>query len=57
MSTNNLNKIQIDSSKLEVIKIRTIYEEKLNVKTKEKNKDLMVELLKSIIVEEVNKKY
>ena len=57
MNTNNINKIEIDNSKLEAIKLRTIYEEKLNLKTKEKSKDGMIELLKNIIVEEVNKKY
>jgi len=57
MNTNDFNEIKIEESKIEEIKRKIIYEEKKNVRTKGNNKDGMVELLKNIIVEEVNKKY
>lgn len=39
------------------MKLRIIRAEKNNVKTKEKPREAMVEELRKIIIEEVNKKY
>lgn len=57
MNSYKIKDFEIDKKKLEIIKLRTIREEKFNVKTKERNPDAMIELLKNIIIEEVNKKY
>lgn len=57
MNLFNAESIEIDKGKLETIKYRVIYEEKNNVKTKSKGSNDMVEVLRKIILEEVNKKY
>lgn len=57
MSSFNTEEFEIDKKKLEIIKYRTIHEEKNNVKTKAKSRDAMIETLRSILIEEVNKKY
>jgi len=57
MNSFNAESIEIDKGKLETIKYRVIYEERNNVKTKSKGPGEMVELLRKIILEEVNKKY
>lgn len=57
MNSYNLGDFDIDKKKLEIMKLRIIRAEKNNVKTKEKPRDVMVEELRKIIIEEVNKKY
>lgn len=57
MNSYDLKEFPIDKKRLEIMKIRIIRAEKNNVKTKEKPKELMVEELRKIIIEEVNKKY
>lgn len=57
MNSYDLKDFDIDKKKLEIMKIRIIREEKQNVKTKEKAKEGMIEELRKIIIEEVNKRY
>lgn len=57
MNSYDLNEFPIDTKRLEIMKIRIIRAEKNNVKTKENPKEIMVEELRKIIIEEVNKKY
>lgn len=55
--TENLNFTDIDEKILEIIKVRIIELEKNNLKTKSKTKAEMLEAIRNIIIEEVNKNY
>lgn len=57
MNSNELDNIEIDKKKLEIMKLKIIREEKQNVKTKDKRRDEMVDKLREIIMEEVKTKY
>lgn len=57
MNSYDIEDIEIDKKKLEIMKLKIIREEKHNVKTKEKTREAMVEKLRRIIMEEVKTKY
>lgn len=57
MNSNELDNIEIDKKRLEIMKLKIIREEKQNVKTKDKRRDEMVDKLREIIIEEVKTKY
>lgn len=57
MKFNNDKKIEIDEKKLNKMKLNIIKAERNNLKTREKTKDEMVETIRKIIVDEVNKNY
>ena len=47
--------IELDNIKLTAMKFKIIHLEKINVKTKEKNNLEMIEAIRKIIIDEVNK--
>lgn len=49
--------IDIDKNILEIIKVRIIDLERNNLKTKAKTKNEMLEAIRNIVMEEVNKNY
>lgn len=51
-----MSRIEIEKSKLDIIKLRCIQEEKRNDKTKARNNIDMAEVIRKIIIEEVSKK-
>lgn len=51
--TNN----QMSKKKLDLMKLRILELEKENLKTRERSNDAMIETIRRIIMDEVNKKY
>ena len=47
----------LDEKKLNMIKLRILSEERKNIKTQEKGDKQMIDILRNIITEEVNKSY
>lgn len=54
---NDSSNLNIDEDILETIKVRIIDLEKNNIKTREKTRAEMLDEIRSIIIEEVNKIY
>ncbi|MHA6260036.1 hypothetical protein ACXYMX_08975 [Sporosarcina sp. CAU 1771] len=55
MVSNTEEKIELNNLKLTAMKFKVLHLEKLNVKTKERTKGEMVESIRKIIAEEINK--